>query len=188
MTRDEATRMLAQHQVRLLSREAREQLLLDWWTINADDPDYGSLPESLRDELRHSDQPGEVESSRYDPLLALGLRRSFVGVVNSYLERQLAKLGVHSVAIEGQPEPMVACPCCGYQSLSERGQYEICPVCFWEDNGSDDPDRLSGPNHMTLREAHENYRRLGAVSEQARAHVLRDGAERYSRGPDGSGG
>lgn len=187
MTRDEAKRMLAQHQVGLLPRDARERLLLDWWTIDADDPEYGALPEALRDELGHSDQPGDVESSRYDPLLALALRRSFVGVVNSYLERQLSKLGLHPVAIEGRPEPMAACPCCGYQSLSERGQYEICKVCFWEDNGSNDPDCLSGPNHMTLREARENFRRLGAVSEQARASVLPDGRERYSRGQEGSG-
>jgi hypothetical protein len=82
---------------------------------------------------------------------------------------------------------MAACPCCGYRSLSERGQYEICRVCFWEDNGSNDLDRMNGPNHMTLREARENSRRLGAVSEQERACVLPDGRERYSRGQEGSG-
>ncbi|MFF1770133.1 CPCC family cysteine-rich protein [Streptomyces sp. NPDC058249] len=29
------------------------------------------------------------------------------------------------------------CPCCGFLTLDERGSYEICPVCFWEDDGQD---------------------------------------------------
>lgn len=28
------------------------------------------------------------------------------------------------------------CPCCGHRVLSAMpGSYEICPVCFWEDDG-----------------------------------------------------
>ena len=26
------------------------------------------------------------------------------------------------------------CLCCGYQTLDTRGEYDICPVCFWEDD------------------------------------------------------
>lgn len=32
----------------------------------------------------------------------------------------------------------VTCPCCGYPLLWERGMYEICPLCWWEDDGLDD--------------------------------------------------
>ena len=32
------------------------------------------------------------------------------------------------------------CPCCGHPTLSERGVYEICPECGWEDDGQDDHD------------------------------------------------
>ena len=42
-----------------------------------------------------------------------------------------------------------ACPCCGYPTLSERGRYEICGLCFWEDDGQDDDDAdtcRGGPN------------------------------------------
>lgn len=46
----------------------------------------------------------------------------------------------------------VQCYCCGYFTIEERGQYEICDVCFWEDDGCDDLLRHSGPNHMTLEE------------------------------------
>lgn len=72
-------------------------------------------------------------------------------------------------------------PCCTHRTLSERGGYAICPVCFWEDDGSYELDRVSGPNRMTLREARENFVRLGAVSEDAVAHVLPDGPSRYPR-------
>ena len=26
------------------------------------------------------------------------------------------------------------CLCCGYRTLDTRGEYDICPVCFWEDD------------------------------------------------------
>ena len=28
---------------------------------------------------------------------------------------------------------METCPCCGYKTLNEKGGYDICPICFWED-------------------------------------------------------
>ena len=43
-----------------------------------------------------------------------------------------------------------ACPCCRYVTLSERGGYEICPVCCWEDDGQDEHDATEvrgGPNY-----------------------------------------
>lgn len=41
------------------------------------------------------------------------------------------------------------CPGCGYPTLSERGSYEICSICNWEDDNQDDDDADSiwgGPN------------------------------------------
>lgn len=47
-----------------------------------------------------------------------------------------------------------SCPVCGYLTLDERSVYDICLICFWEDDGDDDfeSERISGPNHMTLTE------------------------------------
>jgi len=54
-----------------------------------------------------------------------------------------------------------SCPCCGYPTLHERGGYEICPLCNWEDDGQDDPDAYEvwgGPNGAySLAEARENF-------------------------------
>ena len=67
------------------------------------------------------------------------------------------------------------CPCCHYKTLEERGGYNICPVCFWEDDGQDDEDahtnRIFSPNHMSLEFARENYRRFGACEERLIQHV-----------------
>lgn len=67
------------------------------------------------------------------------------------------------------------CPCCKYRTLEERGGYEICKVCFWEDDGQDEHDAdivRGGPNHaLSLREAQANYARYGAMELRFREHV-----------------
>ncbi|GAB1817105.1 hypothetical protein HerbRD11066_02690 [Herbidospora sp. RD11066] len=63
-----------------------------------------------------------------------------------------------------------ACPCCRYLTLDARGEYEICSVCFWEDDGQDDHDAdeiLHGPNGpLSLTQARQNYATFGANSER----------------------
>lgn len=70
------------------------------------------------------------------------------------------------------------CPCCDHFTLEERGMWDICPVCYWEDDGTDpaDPDGPgSGCNHgLTLRQARENFRRLGACEPAMVPHVCPD--------------
>ena len=67
------------------------------------------------------------------------------------------------------------CPCCGHKTLNERGDYEICEVCFWEDDGQDDVDanttRHLGPNHISLARGRENYLKFGATQKRALAFV-----------------
>ncbi|NJM42346.1 MAG: hypothetical protein HC853_17215 [Anaerolineae bacterium] len=69
---------------------------------------------------------------------------------------------------------MVA-PCCRYKTLSGRGHFDICPVCFWEDDGQDDHDAdvvRGGPNgSLSLTEAQANFRLFGASREQDIAYV-----------------
>lgn len=69
---------------------------------------------------------------------------------------------------------MYQCPCCDHFTLDARGQYDICPVCFWEDDGLDvdELDEHSGPNHLSLREGRSNFAQIGACDQKAVAHVL----------------
>ena len=63
-----------------------------------------------------------------------------------------------------------ACPCCGHLTLSESAAYEICGVCFWEDEGQDGSgaDTIGGgPNgNLSLTTAQENYRAYGACERR----------------------
>ena len=62
-----------------------------------------------------------------------------------------------------RPGMIYACPCCGYPTLHERGGYDICPLCNWEDDGQDDPhadEVWGGPNGAySLTEARENFKK-----------------------------
>ena len=72
----------------------------------------------------------------------------------------------------GGPYP---CPCCGFATLPERGGYDLCPVCFWEDDGQDDHDAdqvRGGPNYsLSLTEARRSFSRIGAVEERVLPYV-----------------
>ena len=50
----------------------------------------------------------------------------------------------------------IPCPACAQPTLRERGGFEVCPTCDWEDDGQDDVDAhvaRGGPNSGTLWEA-----------------------------------
>ncbi|MFF2364837.1 CPCC family cysteine-rich protein [Streptomyces sp. NPDC058122] len=68
-----------------------------------------------------------------------------------------------------------SCPCCGFLTLDERGSYQICPVCFWEDDGQDDQDAdrvRGGPNgRLSLTEARRNFHAMGACDERCTQFV-----------------
>jgi hypothetical protein len=54
------------------------------------------------------------------------------------------------------------CPCCGFPTLEERGNFEICELCHWEDDGQDAPfadEVWGGPNgDYSLTEARKNFK------------------------------
>ncbi|MEY9979829.1 CPCC family cysteine-rich protein [Lysinibacillus sp. RC79] len=76
------------------------------------------------------------------------------------------------------------CSCCGYKTINSDGDYEICPICFWED----DPFQKvnideEGANKISLVEAQINYFRLG-VSEERFIHNVRKSKIEDKRNPD----
>jgi hypothetical protein len=68
-----------------------------------------------------------------------------------------------------------ACPCCQFLTLGERGGYDICKVCFWEDDGQDDHDAdevRGGPNSsLSLTQARLNFVVFGACEERFKPNV-----------------
>lgn len=67
------------------------------------------------------------------------------------------------------------CPCCGCKTLDERGRFEVCLVCRWEDDGQDDYDSdvvRGGPNgRLSLTEARANFKRFGACDARSAVHA-----------------
>ncbi|WP_425231008.1 CPCC family cysteine-rich protein [Sphingomonas sp.] len=70
---------------------------------------------------------------------------------------------------------MIACPCCANLTLEQRAADEICPVCFWHDDGQDDADAAvvrGGPNYrLSLTDARYNYRAIGACEARFLTHA-----------------
>jgi hypothetical protein len=67
------------------------------------------------------------------------------------------------------------CPCCGFIALTERSADEICPVCFWEDDGQGDHDAdevRGGPNRaLSLTVARANFQAIGVCDERCTRFV-----------------
>lgn len=72
-----------------------------------------------------------------------------------------------------------SCPACGFLTLMSRGGYDICPLCFWEDEGLDEKNLTeeSAANDCSL----EEYR---ARTEDALQAILHCDAEEGSIAAD----
>lgn len=68
---------------------------------------------------------------------------------------------------------MFTCPCCGYEVFaSPPGSYDICPICFWEDDVSGlwfAADGCGANHEVSLIAAQVNFVQFGAcVREMAK--------------------
>ena len=81
-----------------------------------------------------------------------------------------SRVGRHLEAVKSY-----RCPCCNFKTLNGRGQDEICQVCFWHDDGQDDPEAdqvWSGPNYeLSLSQARANFAVTGACCERVKGYV-----------------
>ena len=69
---------------------------------------------------------------------------------------------------------LYTCPCCGYRTLGDwPGSYEICRICFWEDDPVQilDPWYAGSANRPSLVEAQQNFVAFGACEQRLKAFV-----------------
>lgn len=81
------------------------------------------------------------------------------------IPRVLRELSFHMIR-EQATNKLYVCPCCGYASLTEPFADNICSICFWQDDGQDNPyeqESWGGPNHVSLTEARRNFLVFGAA-------------------------
>ena len=69
----------------------------------------------------------------------------------------------------------VRCLCCGYKTLSTPGAFELCQVCWWQDDGQDDSDadvvRGTVNGMLSLSEARRNFSLCAAAHPKFVSHV-----------------
>ncbi|MBC2320049.1 CPCC family cysteine-rich protein [Listeria booriae] len=160
MEREKALSQISEFQVEKLSPEERESLILDWWGIDEDDIEYMRLPIELREEVKSCDSPrSNVMNVKYNPLLVEAVKHQYIGVKNSYLANYLSSLLGRKIDVIGDEDVLLECFCCHYLTIKERGNYEICAVCGWEDDGSNNKEIYSNANHMTLSEGQFNFQK-----------------------------
>lgn len=59
------------------------------------------------------------------------------------------------------------CPCCGHRTLASGGWYDLCPVCFWEDdpNQLERPLSTDGANGKSLVDSQQAYLQIAAMDK-----------------------
>ncbi len=66
------------------------------------------------------------------------------------------------------------CPCCGHFTFEKKERaYDICPVCFWEDDPEqyNNPMMPNGANHVSLATARVNYKHFAACDPEMKKYV-----------------
>lgn len=67
------------------------------------------------------------------------------------------------------------CPCCEHYTLDLKpnNTFQICPVCFWEDDGVqlNAPEYEGGANEMSLNQARRNFKEFGVIDLQFKKQV-----------------
>ncbi len=187
ITRNDAIAILCDADLKSLTRDERAEQLgimtLEDWTC---DPQWATIPFEVRSEIENQ---GEIEHPmdvRYDSLLTLWLQSRYAGARNEFLANRLQELGHDYQQVIGEPTSLLACPCCGVCTLGVRGDYEICPVCWWEDDGQDNHNAntvMGGPNyHLSLTRGRINYLSSG-ISDPSRDDLrkLKEPSDKYMR-------
>jgi len=188
--RQRAKEMLAAHDLTRKDRDWRADELV---CVSVSDLDeqaaWLEVSSAVRDEVMSSveHEIADPEHPRFDPVFLLSIQGDFAGATNSYLENRLRHIGHDDVVVTGDVEPLQSCPCCGRRTLSSRDEYEICRVCWWEDDGQDNADAsevFGGPNgNVSLTLGRVNFLRHGLSDPQRLDLVpLAEAPEKYEIG------
>lgn len=145
--RNNALELVAEISLSALTSLEREEILID---IFSENDEYEKI--------------SDFNDPIYDSRIKHFLKRKFRGVTNEYLAFLLKKEDQSEIEVIGELELLKPCPCCFFLTLDERGNYNICPVCRWEDDGSDILDRYSSVNRTTLKEARANFSEIGVAN------------------------
>ena len=98
------------------------------------------------------------------------IEHRFSFFTNNYLQTFLFNQIEITFEVKGRSPKLLPCVCCGYKTLMGIG-WEICNVCYWEDDGFTELYKTSSANHMSLFEAKENFLKFGVKLEERLKYV-----------------
>lgn len=122
----------------------------------------------------------EAKDPEVNLLLRKYLEEKLALYTNDYLQSYLSERADIAISVLGVGINLYPCPCCGFKTLKEKGEYFICAVCFWEDDGTVDMNTLSVVNRMTLAEARANFEKYGVISENLIGKLDHERTKKYS--------
>ena len=105
--------------------------------------------DKLLDDLEY--QTGMIEKDVFDAVY-----HELSGCSNGFLSAFYLTLTGKKVEVIGHVQPLYACPCCGFKTLSEiydikKGTgYDICRYCQWEDDGTTEVGKHSSVNRGSI--------------------------------------
>jgi len=203
LSRLDALRRVAEHKAKCLDlderRENLEMLRIEWDSglsgaaYDAEEDEGGfdllyqqDVPEDVRRDI-YVGEYGDVTRPRFDSALAVYFMFELRNRSNNYLLKHLSRMGFSVEQIVGKSPIAVSCPCCGADSLDKRHDWGICKVCWWEDDGTDNPEAslyYSGPNKgLTLTEARINFLVTGIYNPKREdLRKSQEPIEHYDRG------
>ena len=165
--------MLCKKRLNILTKEQREDLLLDWWGLDDEDVAFEQLSDELRAELLSAESPCyDIMLERYNSLILLALKYKYEGVTNEYIANKATRIFDVTYEVCGEIEDLYECPCCNYKTLHFRGEYDICPLCHWEDDGMYEPNQYSAVNHMTLSEGRKRFQQSGILDMKIHKYAM----------------
>lgn len=159
--RKKAIKLICKKILLSLTKEMRENHILNYWSIDNNDVEFLKLSNNLQNDILNNDYPNQnILNPIYNQLIMLSLNYSFKGVTNLFLKKKLFLEKLGSYDIYGSIEILKICPCCEYFTLEIRGESDICPLCYWEDDilyNYKDQSSFSGCNHISLYTAKKNF-------------------------------
>lgn len=183
MERNLAIEKLASKRLKELTEKERieqlEVMPLEDWTDNSE---WKLLPKNIRKEYDEGEFIDNPNSNKYDDVLLIWLKSSLQAISNEYLESELDIENVFGNVFLLEP-----CPCCGARTIGERAEYDICKVCWWEDDGQDNKEAdiiMGGPNYgISLTQGRINYLKFG-IYDPSRKDLIeqKDKIEMYEIG------
>lgn len=167
MTRDEAIDLLARRMMSSMSATQKLDMAGGWWTVEPEDSVWSQLSERTQQLVASKDYPDLQDVGVVEDLVLIGVSGELGAYANDWLARRASEATGQTIQVDGAQPHFLPCPCCRFRTLATRGEYSICPVCFWEDDGSDDPGRYSSPNGTSI----VDYRRKAQVIEAVKQEM-----------------